>query len=151
MSEVHATKEISMEYQVDKVIFEKFDMLRYTGYESIIWGDLGTHSTQIDCTNYLGYNSGILDQIQNDGSIEIYFSFADYLTTYDRYPDTIFNGLSKIGGLFAALKISVILLYANSNRFEKKLKKRLDNVSQKESKDEEKSDIEKEGAFLPFT
>jgi hypothetical protein len=45
MSEVHTTKEISSEYQVDKVIFEKFDMVKYTGYESIVWGKLGTPST----------------------------------------------------------------------------------------------------------
>ena len=56
MSEVHTTKEISTEYQVDKVIFEKFDMINYTGYESILWGKLGTPSTQLDFTNYIGYN-----------------------------------------------------------------------------------------------
>lgn len=103
MSEVHTTKEISSEYQVDKVIFEKFDMVKYTGYESIVWGKLGTPSTEFDFTNYIGYNQGILDQVKNDGSIELYLSFTDYLTTYERYPDNIFFGLSEIGGLFAAL------------------------------------------------
>ena len=45
MSEVHATREISLEYPVDKVIFEKLDIVKYTGYESVVLGKLGTPST----------------------------------------------------------------------------------------------------------
>lgn len=47
MSEVHATKEFSLEYAVDKVIFEKLDIVRYTGYESVLWGKLGTPASQL--------------------------------------------------------------------------------------------------------
>ena len=42
MSEVHGTKEFSLEYDVDSVIFEKLDVIKYTGYESVVWGKLGT-------------------------------------------------------------------------------------------------------------
>jgi len=45
MNEVHATREISLEYQVDKVIFEKLEMIKYTGYESVVLGKLGTPAT----------------------------------------------------------------------------------------------------------
>jgi hypothetical protein len=45
MSEVHATREISLEYPVDKVIFEKLDIVKYTGYESVVLGKLGTPAT----------------------------------------------------------------------------------------------------------
>ncbi len=45
MSEIHATREISLEYSVDKVIFEKLEMIKYTGYESVVLGKLGTPAT----------------------------------------------------------------------------------------------------------
>lgn len=44
-SEVHSTREISLEYPVDKVIFEKLEIVKYSGYESVVLGKLGTPST----------------------------------------------------------------------------------------------------------
>ena len=44
-SEVHSTREISLEYSVDKVIFEKLEIVKYSGYESVVLGKLGTPST----------------------------------------------------------------------------------------------------------
>jgi hypothetical protein len=65
-----------------------------------------------------------LDQVKEDGSIEVYLSFTDYLITHERYPETIVSGLSEIGGLFAALQISLILAYMNEYRFNRKLNMR---------------------------
>ena len=45
MNEVHATREISLEFPVDKVIFEKLELIKYTGYESVVLGKLGTPTT----------------------------------------------------------------------------------------------------------
>jgi hypothetical protein len=45
MSEVHGTREISLEYPVDKVIFEKLEIVKYTGYESVVLGKLGAPAT----------------------------------------------------------------------------------------------------------
>jgi hypothetical protein len=44
-NEVHSTREISLEYSVDKVIFEKLEIVKYSGYESVVLGKLGTPST----------------------------------------------------------------------------------------------------------
>ncbi len=75
----------------------------------------------------------------------MYFAFTDFFTTYEKYPDTIFSGLAKIGGLFAALKISMILLYTNSWLYKRKLKMRMPPP---DSQDDEK--IVKK-SFQPFT
>lgn len=45
MNEIHATREISLEFPVDKVIFEKLEMIKYTGYESVVLGKLGSPAT----------------------------------------------------------------------------------------------------------
>ena len=79
---MHPTVETSLQYPTDKVIFEKLDIIQYKDYESIIWGKLGTISTQIDQINYLGHNEGILDQVPEDGMIYVYYAFQDFYTEY---------------------------------------------------------------------
>jgi ribosomal protein S10 len=79
-----------------------------------------------------------------DGSIEVYFAFTDFFTSYEKYPDTIFSGLAKIGGLFAALKISLFLLFTNSFLYKRKLKMRQPSP---DSQDDERF-IKK--SFQPF-
>jgi hypothetical protein len=54
-------------------------------------------------------------------SIEVYYAFTDFFTVYNKYPDSIFSGLAKIGGLFAALQISLILLMTNQYLYKRKL------------------------------
>ncbi len=82
--------------------------------------------------------------MQKDGTIEIYFAFPDYITLYERYPDTIISGLARIGGLFAALRVSLILLFANSCLYKRKLKR-----MQPSADDYDADDIEKK-CFDPF-
>jgi hypothetical protein len=60
--------------------------------------------------------------VAENNSIEVYFTFTDFFTVYNKYPDSIFSGLAKIGGLFAALQISLILLMTNQYLFKRKLR-----------------------------
>jgi hypothetical protein len=45
MNDIHATRETSLEFPVDKVIFEKLEMIKYAGYESVVLGKLGSPAT----------------------------------------------------------------------------------------------------------
>ena len=61
-----------------------------------------------------------------------------------RYPDNIIMGLAKLGGLFAALKVSLVLLTINKALFERKM-----NSNNKKIK-EESAENSEEGEFKEF-
>jgi hypothetical protein len=61
-----------------------------------------------------------------------------------RYPDNIIMGLAKLGGLFAALKVSLILLAINKALFERKM-----NSNNRKIK-EESAETSDEGEFKEF-
>lgn len=44
------------------------------------------------------------------------------ITVYQKYPDSIFNGLAKIGGLIALLRIGTLLSFYNKRFFDKDLR-----------------------------
>ena len=70
-----------------------------------------------------GHNEGIKEDVVIQDTVEIYFQFPGVSHTFSRYPDNIIMGLAKLGGLFAALKVSLVLLAINKSLFEKKMSK----------------------------
>ena len=68
-----------------------------------------------------GHNEGIKEDVVIQDTVEIYFQFPGVNHTLSRYPDNIIMGLAKLGGLFAALKVSLVLLAINKSLFEKKM------------------------------
>ena len=84
-----------------------------------------------------GHNEGIKEDVVIKDTVEIYFQFPGVIHTLSRYPDNIIMGLAKLGGLFAALKVSLVLLTINKSLFEKKMSS--DEKQIKEQEEEESS------------
>ncbi len=51
------------------------------------------------------------------------FDFPPYINYYTRYPETLFDGIARVGGFFASSKLLLIALYfINRFWFERKVK-----------------------------
>jgi hypothetical protein len=59
--------------------------------------------------------------------------------SYEKYPDSVLSGLSKVGGLIALLNISFLLNLLNHYWFEKKIKRDIKEL------EAEKGDNQNEG------
>jgi hypothetical protein len=61
-----------------------------------------------------------------------------------RYPDSIVDGLTKIGGILAIFRIGLLLSYLHQCSFEKKLVARLE----KQNKNSENVDLQEVKKFM---
>ena len=68
----------------------------------------------------IGFSNILLDNT----AFLIQYDVPTYINSYTRYPQTLFSGISQIGGFLAFLKILLIGLYFfNRYWFERRLKK----------------------------
>ena len=58
-----------------------------------------------------------------DNEFIIVLDFPPYINYYTRYPETLFDGIARVGGFFASSKLLLIALYfINRFWFERKVK-----------------------------
>ena len=63
-------------------------------------------------------------QIYDEKVFVIGFDIPTYINIYTRYPESLFNGISRLGGFFAAFNVVFIgLLFFNRIRFERRIKR----------------------------
>jgi hypothetical protein len=81
--------------------------------------ELGTFSDNMYCNQKLALDANM------------FFYIKKVYNRSSRYPDSIVNGLTKIGGLLAIFRIGLLLSYLHQSKFEKKLMARLENQNEK--------------------
>ncbi len=69
----------------------------------------------------------------------VYLEFRldkNIVISYEKYPDSILNGLSKVGGIIALLRISFFLNVLNHYLFDKKISREFNEIEEANKADE---------------
>jgi hypothetical protein len=57
-----------------------------------------------------------------EDSVEFHYNIINKKNVYIRYPENIFSGLAKIGGLFALIKLVSLIIFYHKHLFENEMK-----------------------------
>ena len=110
--------------QKDQILQETFDLVDLYDYDTV-W-----NKNWITPTIKLGASPDNLFCNQNPQvGTNIFFYFKKVYNRSSRSPNSIINGLTKIGGLLAIFRIGLLLSYFHQSRFEKKLMAKLEQQS----------------------